>query len=131
MFLQHFICITQSLPRKPRSILGELLGDSDLINKLNENMQLVVKRQDENFARIQKLDNSIIGHVNDLLRNEVTNDENIRKLYHLMKAMGQFIDNTNKRSVFFYLRLHQVKFIQNELDAIETEINLLKDSLHH
>ena len=37
-------CITQSLPRKPRSILGVLLGDSDLINKLNENMQLAVKR---------------------------------------------------------------------------------------
>ena len=102
-------CIHQSKlqNRKPRSILGALIGDSDLINQLNSNMQLAIPTQDENFDRIKHFDQSIVGHVNTLLQNEVTHDKNIRTMYHLMKALGHFIDNANKRNVFYNLRLHQ------------------------
>ena len=51
-------CINQKKlqNRKPRSILGALIGDSDLINQLNSNMQLAIRTQDENFDRIKHFD---------------------------------------------------------------------------
>ena len=126
-------CISQNKlqNRKPRSILGALIGDSDLINQLNTNMQLAIHTQDENFDRIQHFDQSIVGHVNTLLQNEVTHDKNIRTMYHLMKALGHFIDNANKRNVFYNLRLQQGAYIKNELSSIAGELDILKDALHH
>ena len=84
--------------------MGALIGDSDLINQLNSNMQLAIRTQDENFDRIKHFDQSIVGHVNTLLQNEVTHDKNICTMYHLMKTLRHFIDNANKRNVFYNLR---------------------------
>ena len=65
-----------------------------------------------------------MSHVNTLLENEVTHDKNIRTVFHLMKAMGYFIDNANSRAIFYNLRSQQGK-------SIEGELNILKDALHH
>ena len=76
---------------------------------------MAIRTQDENFDRIQHFDQSIVGHVNTLLQNEVTHDKNIRKMYHLLKTLGHFIDNANQHHVFFNLRLQQGEYIKNEL----------------
>ena len=52
-------------------------------------------------------------------------------MYHLMKALGHFIDNANKRNVFYNLRLQQGEYIKTELSSIAGELDILKDALHH
>ena len=130
---EHERCLNkkQLQSRKQRSILGALIGDSALINQLSSNMQLAIRTQDENFARIKDLDQSIVSHVNTLLENEITHDKDIRTVFHLMKAMGHFIDNANSRAVFYNLRFQQGEYIKYELSSIAGELDILKDALHH
>ena len=54
---EHRNCINkEQVPNKAkRSILGALLGDSDLINELSANMQKALHIQDSNFNKIYEL----------------------------------------------------------------------------
>ena len=52
-------------------------------------------------------------------------------MYHFMKALGHFIDNANKRNIFYNFWLQQGNYIKTELSSIAGERNILKDALHH
>ena len=87
--------------------------------------------QDQNFAKIKELDQSLVNHVNTLLENEITHDQDIRTIFHLLKAVGYFLDITNNRAISYNLRSNQGKSIANELTSLERELSILKDTLHH
>ena len=130
---EHEQCLNkkESQSRKQRSILGTLIGDSALINQLSTNMKQALHIQDQNFAKIKALDQSLVNHVNTLLENEITHDQDIRTVFHLMKAIGYFLDITNNRAISYNLRSNQGKSIAYELTSLERELGILKDALHH
>ena len=61
-------------------------------------MQKALHIQDTNFAKIYELDKSLVNHLNTLLANEKTHDEDIRTVFQLLKAMGYYLDMTNNRA---------------------------------
>merc|ERR1712236_72391 len=97
----------QSLGKNKRSILGALVGDSALINQLSANMRQALRIQDQNFNKINELDMKLVNHVNTLLANEITHDQDIRNVFQRLKAMGYYLDMTNNRAISYILRTNQ------------------------
>ena len=83
------------------------------------------------FKKIKELDQSLVNHINTLLENEITHDQDIRTVFHLLKAVGYFLDITNNRAISYNLRSNQGKSIAYELTSLERELSILKDALHH
>ena len=73
----------------------------------------------------------LVNHVNTLLANEITHDQDIRNVFQLLKAMGYYLDMTNNRAISYNLRTNQGKSIEFELTSLEKELRILKDALHH
>ena len=130
---EHQKCLSQkqSLGKNKRSILEALMGDSALINQLSANMRTALRIQDQNFNKINELDMKLVHHVNTLLANEITHDQDIRNVFQLLKAMGYYLDMTNNRAISYNLRTNQGKSIEYELTSLEKELSILKDVLHH
>ena len=98
----HKTCLNKKMSqnKNKRSILGALLGDSDLINQLSMNMQKALHVQDTNFEKIYNLDKSLVNNLNTLLENEQTHDKYIRVVFQLLKSIGYYLDMTNNRAVY-------------------------------
>ena len=94
-------------------------------------MQKALHIQDTNFAKIYELDKTLVNHLNTLLANEKSHDQDIRIVYQLIKSMGYYLDLTNSRAISFNLRTNQGHSISYELTSLEQELGKLKDALHH
>ena len=95
-------CIDKT--RAKRSILGWLFGNSAELETLDKNLRMAVSRQDNNFKLVEALDHEIISHVNTLLKNQVSSDQNVRKLFHMLKYVALTSNNLHNRMVYFHQR---------------------------
>ena len=90
--------------RAKRSILGWIFGNSAELESLDKNLRMAVSRQDQNFKLFEALDHQLISHVNTLLKNQVSSDQNVRKLFHMLKYIALQNNNLRNRMVYFNIR---------------------------
>ena len=95
-------CIKKT--REKRSILGWLFGDSAELKTMDDNLRMAVSRQDQNFRQVEALDHELVSHVNTLLKNQVSSDHNVRKMFHLIKYVALQNSNLHNRMVYFNIR---------------------------